>query len=48
MIQAISFAKLSYENMIIKVLLIADVEESIERVQEVIELLLIFGRKSFF
>ncbi|VDK88519.1 unnamed protein product [Litomosoides sigmodontis] len=43
-IQAISFAKLSHDNITIKVLLIAEVEESIEKVREVIDLLLIFGK----
>ncbi|KAL3984749.1 hypothetical protein ACH3XW_35805 [Acanthocheilonema viteae] len=44
MIQAISFAKSAHRNMTVKILLIAELEESIERVQEVIDLVLIFGR----
>ncbi|CAG9537951.1 unnamed protein product [Cercopithifilaria johnstoni] len=44
MIQAISFSKAEHGDMIIKILLIAELEESIEKVRDVIDLLLIFGK----
>lgn len=46
MIQAITAAKRIYHSMIIKVLVIVELETSIEKVQEAIDLVMILGKKS--